>query len=157
MLLHLRNMHEADVDAVYAIESAVHLTPWSRDVLHDCVIVGYDCRVLEKIQGDEQTIIGYSICRYSLDSCHILNLCIAKPMQHKGYGKIMLSSLLRSLAKPNIHTVSLEVRPSNKAALKLYQHCGFEKGDVKKDYYHDSHGKEDAWVLVKHLNSAHPA
>lgn len=44
-------MTESDIDAVYAIEKDVHIAPWSRDILRDCVRVGYDCRVFESNVG----------------------------------------------------------------------------------------------------------
>lgn len=46
MTWRIRNMSESDIDKVYAIETSVHIAPWSKDILRDCVLVGYKCLVL---------------------------------------------------------------------------------------------------------------
>ncbi|HEO1341819.1 TPA: ribosomal protein S18-alanine N-acetyltransferase, partial [Legionella pneumophila] len=133
---------------VYSIETNVHIAPWSKDILRDCVLVGYDCRVLEINNGDSSILAGYIISRISNNSCHILNLCIAKPLQSKGLGRKLLQTVLYSLSKyTQTESVILEVRPSNSAALHLYETMGFEKVEIKKDYYKDKNSVEDAILL----------
>ncbi|HBD7219292.1 TPA: ribosomal protein S18-alanine N-acetyltransferase, partial [Legionella pneumophila] len=127
--------------------------PWSKDILRDCVLVGYDCRVLEINNGDSSILAGYIISRISNNSCHILNLCIAKPLQSKGLGRKLLQTVLYSLSKyTQTESVILEVRPSNSAALHLYETMGFEKVEIKKDYYKDKNTVEDAILLKKLLH-----
>ena len=38
----VRAMQQTDIDSVYAIELQAHRAPWSRQILSDCVTVGYD-------------------------------------------------------------------------------------------------------------------
>lgn len=149
MILKIRPMQQGDIDQVYAIEISSHRAPWSRDILRDCVLVGYDCRVLEVTDNSVKKIVGYIICRNSLNVCHILNLCIAVKEQRKGYGQKLLEEILISLLRSNSDSVILEVRPSNDAAIKLYQKFGFETDLIKKGYYKDEHGEEDAILLKK--------
>lgn len=154
MILNIRRMKESDIDNVYSIETSVHIAPWSRDILRDCVLVGYDCRVLEINNGDSPILGGYIISRISNHSCHILNVCIAKPLQSKGLGRKLLQTVIYSLSKfSDATSVVLEVRPSNLSALHLYQSMGFELAETKKDYYKDEHGVEDAILLKKILQS----
>ncbi|HGF0883922.1 TPA: ribosomal protein S18-alanine N-acetyltransferase [Legionella pneumophila] len=141
------------MENVYSIETNVHIAPWSKDILRDCVLVGYDCRVLEINNGDSSILAGYIISRISNNSCHILNLCIAKPLQSKGLGRKLLQTVLYSLSKyTQTESVILEVRPSNSAALHLYETMGFEKVEIKKDYYKDKNSVEDAILLKKLLH-----
>ncbi|HHT9675057.1 TPA: ribosomal protein S18-alanine N-acetyltransferase, partial [Legionella pneumophila] len=141
-------MKDSDIENVYSIETNVHIAPWSKDILRDCVLVGYDCRVLEINNGDSSILAGYIISRISNNSCHILNLCIAKPLQSKGLGRKLLQTVLYSLSKyTQTESVILEVRPSNSAALHLYETMGFEKVEIKKDYYKDKNSVEDAILL----------
>ncbi|CAM2911034.1 ribosomal protein S18-alanine N-acetyltransferase [Legionella worsleiensis] len=154
MILNIRRMKESDIDNVYSIETNVHITPWSRDILRDCVLVGYDCRVLEINNGDNPILGGYIISRVSNNTCHILNLCIAKPLQSKGLGRKLIQTVLYSLSKfTDTQNVILEVRPSNYSALRLYESLGFETVEIKKGYYKDAHGVEDAWLLRKELKN----
>ncbi|CDZ79147.1 ribosomal-protein-alanine N-acetyltransferase [Legionella massiliensis] len=148
----IRPMKQSDIDSVYAIETATHRAPWSRDILSDCVLVGYDCRVFELSDNNVKQIVGYMICRNSQSICHILNLCISAQNQNKGYGKSLLKSVLDTLeANPKITSVVLEVRPSNTAALALYKKFGFQQDSIKEDYYIDGQGTEDAILLKKVL------
>ncbi|HFD2270594.1 TPA: ribosomal protein S18-alanine N-acetyltransferase [Legionella pneumophila] len=153
MILNIRRMKDSDIENVYSIETNVHIAPWSKDILRDCVLVGYDCRVLEINNGDSSILAGYIISRISNNSCHILNLCIAKPLQSKGLGRKLLQTVLYSLSKSTqTESVILEVRPSNSAALHLYETMGFEKVEIKKDYYKDKNSVEDAILLKKLLH-----
>lgn len=150
----IRPMSEADIDNVFAIEEEVHIAPWTRSILRDCVRVGYDCRVFELHEDGNMVLGGYIICRHCENNSHILNLCIAKHVQSKGYGRILLESVLTSLTTEEcIDYIFLEVRPSNKAALHLYFSMGFIQVEIKPEYYNDEKGVEDAIVLKKELRT----
>ncbi len=155
MIANIRRMRDTDIDNVYAIETTVHVAPWSRNILRDCVLVGYDCRVLEiNDEHNRATLGGYIIARISDNTCHILNFCIAKSFQSKGWGRKFLQTFLHSLSENNqLAFVVLEVRPSNGSALHLYQTMGFEQVEIKKEYYKDKHGIEDAILLKKQLKN----
>ena len=150
MKLNIRRMNSSDIDRVYSIETDVHIAPWSKEILRDCVLVGYDCRVLEINSDGKMVIGGYIISRISENICHILNFCIAKPLQSKGLGRKLLQSGHNGLSQSaDVQQVVLEVRPSNYAALHLYQSFGFEQIEIKKDYYQDQNSSEDAILLKK--------
>lgn len=148
----IRPMQLMDIDQVHRIEETAHRAPWSRNILKDCVLVGYDCRVLEQIDVLGKRVVGYIINRYSDNVCHILNLCIATGKQKKGLGKFLLKSVLASLTNGGvIDTVILEVRPSNAAAIAMYEGFGFATSEIKVGYYKDVNGTEDALLLKKSL------
>ena len=149
MPLLIRPMQLADISQVHHIESQVHRAPWEKNILKQCVQAGYDSRVLESDEEEDKVLLGYIISRYSFNSCHVLNLCIAKEHQKKGHGHYLINQMFKTFKRPDIDTVYLEVRPSNLHALALYEKNGFVQTDVKKDYYTDGKHKEDAIVLVK--------
>ncbi|AHE67357.1 ribosomal protein S18-alanine N-acetyltransferase [Legionella oakridgensis] len=151
MSYHIRPMTIDDVDDVYAIELSAHKAPWSRDILRDCVLVGYDCRVLESCERAEPEIISYIILRYYDHTCHILNLCVALASQGKGYGRLLLQNVIDSLVGSEVEALILEVRPSNLTAISLYKKMGFYQAGIKKDYYQDELGVEDAVLLKKDI------
>nr|HAT8713892.1 ribosomal-protein-alanine N-acetyltransferase [Legionella jordanis] len=153
MSIKIRSMRHSDIDRVFYIERASHRAPWSRDILSDCVLVGYDCRVLEVGDESSKTIVGYVISRKNLNVCHILNLCVLNTEQKKGYGQTLLKAVLDSLQGSQFDTVILEVRPSNKAALQLYEKFGFHTDLIKRAYYKDENGEEDAMLLKKIISS----
>jgi len=149
--LNARPMQSDDIDSVYAIELVGHKAPWGRFIFNDCLTVGYDCRVLELQHPEQFEITSFIICRYYANIGHILNLCVAPVHQNKGHGRYILQNVIDSLAGSDINTLLLEVRPSNLAALHLYQRMGFQQIGIKKDYYQDSDSPEDAVVLQKNI------
>jgi ribosomal-protein-alanine N-acetyltransferase len=152
MIDNIRHMKPTDIDNVYAIETSVHIAPWSKEIIRDCVLVGYDCRVIELTNGNSPILGGYIISRLSDKNCHILNFCIAKPLQSQGFGRKLLQAFLYSLLESaETESVNLEVRPSNIIAIHLYKSMGFEPVEIKKEYYKDKNSVEDAIVLSKLL------
>ncbi|WP_133138673.1 ribosomal protein S18-alanine N-acetyltransferase [Legionella genomosp. 1] len=145
----IRPMRLEDIDDVYTIETQGHKAPWSRGILVDCILVGYDCRVIESIKENQQQILGYSICRQAFNVCHILNLCVAPSYQQQGVGRQLLTQLLDLPVSPLINTYILEVRPSNAGAIQLYEKMGFLRDGIKEHYYDDQAGVEDAWLYKK--------
>ena len=70
----------------------------------------------------------------------------------KGIGLRLLSVAEEHLRKKGIHKIRLEVSTANNAAIKLYEHAGFQKIMLLKKYYHYNHeGSRDAYRMVKEL------
>ncbi len=154
MMCTIRRMNESDIDAVHTIETSVHLMPWSKNILRDCILVGYHCLVLETVINKQSILSGYVIFRQSDSLCHILNFCIAKSFQSKGYGRQFLQKILHDISQlKEIEQVVLEVRPSNHIALHLYESLGFKQVEIKHGYYDDNTHVEDALVLKKTLHT----
>lgn len=154
MIENLRRMTVSDIDAVYAIELKSHIAPWSKQILCDCVLVGYECWVLELLDGQTSTIAAYLIARYADNLSHILNLCVEKNLQTKGYGRKLLTHFIANVSNySNITALTLEVRPSNHIALNLYASLGFMQTSIKPGYYVGENGIEDAIVLEKKLRA----
>ena len=85
------------------------------------------------------------------DEAHILNLCIKPDLQNNGLGKEMLDHLIDLAKVHHADVMFLEVRPSNRQALKIYEKSGFDEVGSRKDYYPAKFGREDALILAKQL------
>jgi ribosomal-protein-alanine N-acetyltransferase len=70
-------------------------------------------------------------------------------LQGNGYGQSLLQEVIDSQKNSAVDTIILEVRPTNIAAMRLYQKMGFLQVGIKTGYYHDDNGIEDAVVLQK--------
>ena len=139
----IRPMRAADVLEVVAIERASYQFPWSEGIFRDCLRVGYVCRVLTL----ESQIIGYGVMSVGAGEAHVLNLCVADAYRCRGVGRRMLAYLLERGAAAGMSEAFLEVRPSNTAAIRLYQAVGFEQVGMRRGYYQAVGGREDAAVL----------
>jgi ribosomal-protein-alanine N-acetyltransferase len=140
-------MLESDVLHVLAVESAAYQFPWSEGIFRDCLRVGYTCRVLD-IGGD---IAGYGIMSMGAGEAHILNVCVRSEFQCLGFGRKILLYLLERARSSGMQEAFLEVRPSNAAAIRLYQALGFEAVGTRRGYYQAEVGREDALVLRRVL------
>jgi ribosomal-protein-alanine N-acetyltransferase len=80
-----------------------------------------------------------------LEEAHITLLAIHPDYQHQGLGRSLLSALLQLARTQGLERATLEVRPSNQAALSLYQKFGFQEAGRRRRYYQDN--DEDALIL----------
>ena len=140
--IRVRAMTLADVADVIEIERDGYPFPWSEGIFRDCVRVGYFCRVVE-MRGEVQ---GYGIMSFAADEAHLLNICIHRDLREQGIGRRLLRYLLEQATRLGMNYVFLEVRPSNPAAIHLYESIGFVRVGIRKGYYQGSPTREDAWV-----------
>ena len=143
----LRPLTAADLDAVMAIEQRAYEFPWNKGIFRDCLRVGYCCWCYE---NDDQ-IDGYGVMSVAAGESHILNLTVRPESQRRGIGRKLMTHFLQLARRHNADLVMLEVRPSNQAALALYQQCGFNEIGVRRNYYPAENGREDALLLALSL------
>jgi ribosomal-protein-alanine N-acetyltransferase len=143
-----RPMQSDDLAGVVALEHAVYPFPWSEQIFRDCLRVGYDCWVVDA--GGE--VSGYAVMSMGAGECHILNLCVAPALRRQGAGRALLTMLLRRARQAGMLHAFLEVRPSNAAAIALYESMGFERIGLRRGYYQAEGGREDAIVYRKALD-----
>ncbi len=148
----LRPMAEEDLARVSAVERESYSFPWSEGIFRDCLRVGYVCRVVEI----GFNLVGYGVMSTGAGEAHILNLCVRETMRGRGIGRTLLRQLLDLAAEAGVEDAFLEVRPSNLAAIRLYQSLGFVQVGVRKGYYQAAGGREDATVLRLDLQQLRP-
>ncbi len=138
-----RPMAHEDIEAVVRIERAAYPYPWTLGNFRDCVESGYSCWVAEL----EGRIAGYWIMMMAVGEGHILNCCVAPDWQGRGFGRQLLRHLIETARDHATECLFLEVRPSNAAAVWLYQRLGFETIALRRGYYPADQGAEDALVM----------
>lgn len=142
-LPHFRPMTEADLPQVIRIERAAYPYPWSLGNFRDCLQAGYSCWVAE-LDGE---LIAYSVLVVAAGEGHVLNCCVSPPWQGQGYGRLLMEQVIDTARGYGVECIYLEVRPSNQAALHLYQKLGFEGIALRRGYYPADGGREDALVM----------
>ena len=143
----LRPMRESDLDAVLAIERRAYEFPWTLGIFRDCMLANYPAWVLAQGEG----IVGYGLLSLAADEAHVLNLCTAPEAQGQGHGRRLLRALLQLARARGAKRVFLEVRPSNAAAIALYDAEGFNEIGRRPRYYPARNGREDALVMALEL------
>ncbi|MDY6992558.1 MAG: ribosomal protein S18-alanine N-acetyltransferase [Pseudomonadota bacterium] len=143
--LRFRRMQQFDLKKIIEIETAAYQFPWTQQIFSDCLRVGYQAQVLER----QQQIISYGLMSLGAGEAHLLNLCVDPDYHNCGYGRLMLSRLLRLAKQHQTDSIFLEVRPSNQAAIKLYLKMGFNQVGVRHNYYPLSpKSREDALIFA---------
>lgn len=143
-----RAMLAADLDSVLEIETRAYAFPWSQGIFKDCLTAGYDCRVLCL----DQKIIGHAVLSIAAGEAHLLNICVQREHQGRGLGRGFVLHVLERAKSRDAGALYLEVRPSNKKAIRLYETIGFAQIGVRKDYYPGDPVKEDALVLALQIS-----
>ncbi len=90
-------------------------------------------------------LLGMACLWSILEEAHITILAVHPQHRRRGYGRILLIELLTSAYQRGLEWATLEVRPSNQAAVQLYEWLGFETVGRRRRYYQDD--GEDALIL----------
>lgn len=143
----LRPMREDDLDAVMLVERDAYPFPWTRGIFRDCLRAGYPAWILQR----DDELVGYAVLSIAVGEAHVLNLCTAPWVQRGGLGRLLLRTLLKVARGHRAERVFLEVRPSNRAAIALYDSEGFNEIGRRPRYYPATNGREDAIVMALEL------
>lgn len=141
--IELRPMTEADLPAVMNIETAIYAFPWTPGNFRDSLASGYGCWICLR----EDELIGYAVLMHAAGEAHLLNLSIAADWQRQGCGSRLLQRVCELARAQGARLLFLEVRPSNAAALRLYERHGFQRTGLRRDYYPAHAGREDALIF----------
>ncbi len=142
-------MHMSDLDEVMEIEQSLYEHPWSKSIFSDCIQVGYSCWTYKQ----SYQIQAYGVLSAGAGEAHILTLCVSKMFQRQGLGKLVLEHLVDLAIDHKADVLLLEVRPSNIAAVSLYQNYGFNEVGTRKNYYPAKNGREDAIIMARDLTN----
>lgn len=90
-------------------------------------------------------LIGLGCFWSIVEEAHITIVAIHPNYQRQGLGKLLLCVLLKDAIRGNLERATLEVKPSNQAAVSLYEKFGFTEAGRRRGYYQDT--GEDALIL----------
>lgn len=138
-----RPLKMGDLDAVMEIEPLIYSHPWTRGNFSDSLQAGYSCWTCEH----DGQLVGYAVLMLVLDEAHLLNISIARQFQGLGLGRDLLEHVIDIVRGHGAQMMFLEVRPSNKSAIALYEKIGFNEFSVRKGYYPAAKGREDAILM----------
>lgn len=140
----LRDMTMADLAQVLSIEIAAFPCPWSLNSFRAEVQNPFGWTRVAANEGGR--VVAYLVARFYGDMWHLMDLAVCASARLQGIGRSMIDDLLAVVAATDLD-LTLEVRPSNKAAIDLYHSCGFEAVGVRRRYYEDN--GEDAIVMLR--------
>jgi ribosomal-protein-alanine N-acetyltransferase len=139
--LAIRRLAYADLPQVVGIERRAFPTPWSLAMF---------VLELSKPSGiclaawRGARLRGYLICSRYDEVWHVMNVAVDPAARREGIATALLEDLLARVGDPGAR-FTLEVRPSNDAAIRLYERFGFRAAGTRRRYYQDN--GEDALIM----------
>jgi ribosomal-protein-alanine N-acetyltransferase len=148
MTIEVRPLSLADLDGIERIERESYPTPWSRSMFAG-ELAKPSSASLGAFDDDERgaPLVGYLIISRYVDAWHVMNIAVARAYRRHGIAKRLLEELFVRTENDSRRGYTLEVRVSNKAAIKLYETLGFYATGVRRGYYTDN--REDALIMWK--------
>lgn len=144
----VRLMTLDDLPAVMEIDRLSFSLPWPERSFR-FELTGNDAShllVAEMPVGGEARIAGFLGYWLLVDEMHISTLAVHPEMRGRGIGELLLQAGLEQAWIQGADMSTLEVRPSNRAAIALYSKYGFELVGRRRKYYQDNN--EDAVLMT---------
>ena len=141
-MISFREMMPQDAAEVERIEQASFAVPWSRQSFWE---EAANEQTLYLLLLEDEQIIGYAGAWLVLDEAQVTNVAIAAEKRGQGFGHKLMAELMARARERGARRMTLEVRPSNTAALALYKDCGFADYGRRPRYYQDN--GEDAVIM----------
>lgn len=103
------------------------------------------------VRGAGGGVLAY-IClltRRNAAYLRIYSIAVHPSARGRNLAGLLLDKAAGFAAEHGLRRVTLEVNPSNGAALSLYAKKGFVKTGLIRDYYHDG---SEAWTMAKQID-----
>ncbi len=135
------------LDALAALERVCFSRPWSRQMLAD-ELDNQCAAFLVALEPETEKVIGYAGLLVAADEGYITNVAVDPSRRRQGVAAQLLRVFDEFAEANRLAFLTLEVRPSNAAAIALYEGFGFAEAGRRRNYY--DLPKEDALILTKY-------
>ena len=140
--LTFRAMTTEDADAVAEIEEKSFAMPWKRDDFWREARNELATYIVGELDGK---IVAYAGAWVSFNQAEVMSVAVVPELRGQGVGTILFGELIQAVKARGATAITLEVRPSNTAAIKLYQSFGLRSVGRRRGYYLDN--GEDALIM----------
>ena len=151
MSIQIVPMNADHLEELEKLERICFSRPWSRKMLAE--ELENQCAAFLVAQDSiTQQVMGYAGLLVMADEGYITNVAVFPEFRRQGVAAKLIA-VFENFARGNkLAFLTLEVRPSNTAAIALYKGFGFEEEGRRKNYY--DLPKEDALILTKTYEEA---
>ena len=143
-MIKIVNMQSIHTHQVAELEKLCFSDPWSENS-----IAGELDNPLSLwlVALDGDAVAGYVGSQSVLGESDMMNIAVRPDCRRQGVAEALIAELVRQLKARENHCLTLEVRASNAAAIKLYEKLSFAQIGRRPNYYRNP--KEDALILRK--------
>ncbi len=139
----IREADISDAADIAEVEVQCFPKPWSEDVIRHDLSENGKARYYVAVDGGH--VVGY-MSVWALDyEGFINNVAVIPSYRRRHIASMLVETMLEATEAEGIVSHTLEVRKSNKAARRLYEHFDFKETAVRSHYYSDN--GEDAIIM----------
>ncbi len=143
----IRLTEEKDIHEMAELDKICFRVPWS-EVSFASEIKENERALYVTAEADGK-VVGYAGMWVIFDEGHITNVAVHPDFRGRHLGRKIVEFLIAEGEKRGVSSQTLEVRPSNAAALALYRGEGFCEEGRRKGYYEDN--GEDAIIMWRRI------
>lgn len=136
-------MDRSHIKEIAQIERECFSNPWSEASLEEELYNPLASFIVA--QRPDGAVLGYAGLHAVMDEGYIDNIAVRADYRGQGIADDLLDVFVR-FGQAHLSFLTLEVRPSNEAAIQLYYKHGFAQVGRRKDYYKQP--KEDAIIMT---------
>ena len=140
----IAKMCEKHVPQVAALEALCFKDPWSEKSVASELTNPLSLWLVAEENG---VVLGYIGSQTCLDETDMMNVAVHPDHRNKGIATSLIMGLVGALQKRGSRCLTLEVRASNEAAIRVYRSLEFTEVGRRKNYYRNP--REDALILRK--------
>lgn len=137
-----RKMTAEDSGAVEEIEIKSFALPWKRK---DFFNMAQNENAVYIVGELDEKIIAYAGAWLAFGEAEVMSVAVDPNFRGQGVGKKLFAELVKICIERGATAMTLEVRPSNSAAIRLYESFGLKSVGRRKNYYIDNN--EDALIM----------
>lgn len=124
------------IEQILAVEREAFADPWSREAYLEEARRPI-AHLLALVEPRKRQLFAYAGFWHVLDEADINNVAVAAAHRGQGLGRELVLGLLDMAKLLNCRVANLEVRESNRGAIRLYEGCGFVVNGKRSGYYSD--------------------
>jgi ribosomal-protein-alanine N-acetyltransferase len=134
-MLEIRPMKHTDLTEVLKLEKSLFpIDAWSEELFLEELAEVSISRDVSVAVLDSQ-IVGYASFRFVGKQGDVNTVAVASNQQGKGIGTALMDWLESQAALRNVREIFLDVRSDNEPAIKMYASRGYERIDIRRNYY----------------------
>ena len=132
------------IDSVVSFEEECFVHPWTREQIE--VYYGNpNAYFFVALSGDVP--VGYIGTYMVMDECFVTNVAVTEKCRGQGIGNALVARATENAKSNGASFITLEVRPSNAAAVAVYKRNGFNADGIRPGFYRDP--DEDALIMTR--------
>lgn len=145
--IRFRTMTVADLPRVLAIEREAFASPWTEENFrHEIESNPLAWNIIAERDGEPA---GFACAYLVADELMVNDIAVEAARRRSGVGRALLRHLLDGARARGCRRATLEVRPTNGPARRLYEAYGFAVVGRRRGYYADT--GEDALLMARAL------